>query len=222
MRCWMLNNNAQFLFEIGVEELPSGSVKFLAEALQNLVKERLESARITYKTINYFATPRRLALLATEVSEEQLGTKTTRRGPSEAHAYDDNGKPSPALLGFARSCNVNVDELQLLVTDKGSWWVYEAESQSVPTCEVLPKILKEAVSKLPIKKLMRWGAGEIEFVRPVHWILLLWNAEIINTEILGVQAARNTYGHRFHHPQAIVVNHPLDYEQALEKADVIA
>jgi glycyl-tRNA synthetase beta chain len=219
----MLNNiESDFLFEIGVEELPSGAVKLLGESLADYVAEGLNQAQITYKNIRYFASPRRIAVYATGVQSAQAPTQITKRGPAQANASDENGNPKPALIGFAKSCGVSVDELSLLNTDKGSWWVYTTETKSILTRDLLPKILSEAVRKLPIKKLMRWGNGDLEFVRPVHWVVLLWNNEVIELDLLGVKSGRNSYGHRFHHPQAVAILTPNQYEKTLQDAFVIA
>lgn len=211
-----------FLFELGCEELPSGSVLNLAVALAANIKEALDKAHLQYNQIKPFATPRRLAVLITELQEEQPSQTQSRRGPAFAAAYDCQGKPTPALLGFAKSCGVDVKELIVSRTDKGEWISYDSISQAVKTSSLLPMICKQALQSLPISKPMRWGEGKDEFVRPVHWAVMLYGEQVLSTDLLGVCSDQITYGHRFHHPRAIKVTHPKHYESLLRNAYVIA
>ena len=222
MELQMNNSIADFLCEIGVEELPSGAVQPLGEALALNIAEGFKQADIVYANMHYYASPRRIAVYFTGVTDLLPAKKITRRGPAHANSLDANGQPLPSLLGFAKSCGVGMESLSVLKTDKGAWWIYEAETKAISSRELLPKILTESIQKLPIKKLMRWGEGEFEFVRPVHWILALWNNEILDLNLLGVQAGRISYGHRFHHPQAVTVSASNMYEELLLNANVIA
>lgn len=211
-----------FLFELGCEELPSAAVWFLADNLNSNVRAALDKAQISYGEIKVFATPRRLALVINDMQEEQPQQKLLRRGPALAAAYNSEGEPTPALLGFAKSCGVSLDALTHSKTDKGEWLVYESVSEGAKTADLLPALVQQALHDLNLAKAMRWGSGDIEFARPVHWAVMLWGNELLSCEILGVQTGRQTYGHRFHHPQAINLTKPQDYETALEKAYVIA
>jgi glycyl-tRNA synthetase beta chain len=211
-----------FLFELGCEELPSNSVRPLAEALSNNIKIALDKAQINYGLVKSFATPRRIACLIEDLSEKQPIQKITRRGPTLAAAYDAEGNPTKALLGFAKSCEVSVESLQISKTDKGDWLVHEAEISGAKTKSLLPEILQQILNSLPIPKPMRWGEGEFEFSRPVHWALMLFGEEVISCDLLGVTTGTYSYGHRFHHPQSIKITHPRDYEPSLERAFVIA
>lgn len=211
-----------FLFELGCEELPSGSVLPLSKELAYNMKDALDKAQIAYEAIKSFATPRRLAILISKVAKEQPSQTTVKRGPAVAVAYDADGKPSPALLGFARSCGVGVDQLGRSKTDKGEWFIYESHSPGAPSETILPELVQQSLSALPIPKPMRWGAGDEEFSRPVHWAVMLWGKQIIKASVLGVATGRISYGHRFHHPQAVQIEHPGDYEQALYNASVVA
>ncbi|KTD48647.1 glycyl-tRNA synthetase beta chain [Legionella rubrilucens] len=210
-----------FLFEIGCEELPFAAVKNLASALADNVKAAFDKAQLTYRVIRPFASPRRLALLITQLPEEQPEQQLSRRGPALNAAYDNQGQPTKALLGFAKSCGVDVSALTVLKTDKGEWLVHDTVAKGAKTKDLLPELINQAVAALPIAKPMRWGDGEVEFARPVHWIVMLWGEEVIPCTILGVAAGKTTYGHRFHHPEAIHLTKPEDYEDALTKARVI-
>ncbi|WED42279.1 glycine--tRNA ligase subunit beta [Legionella cardiaca] len=211
-----------FLFELGCEELPSGAVWPLAEALTDNLLTALDKAQIGYGEVNSFATPRRLAVLITNLQEEQPAQTLSRRGPALAAAYGVDGQPTPALLGFAKSCGVTIADLAINTTDKGEWLVYESRSEGAKTKELLPGLINQAISGLPIAKPMRWGDGEAEFARPIHWAVLLLGQELINCKILDVQTGRLTYGHRFHHPHALEIIKPQDYSALLQQAFVIA
>ncbi len=211
-----------FLFELGCEELPSGSVSVLAEALATNLSAALEKAQISYGELRTFATPRRIGLLIKELAAKQPGQTQLRRGPSLIAAYDAKGEPTPALLGFAKSCKVEPGELSVSKTDKGDWIVYEVITQGANTADLLGPMINQALINLPIVRQMRWGEGEFEFVRPVHWALLLFDENLIDCEIFGVKTDRLSYGHRFHHPQAIEINKAANYESLLKEAFVIA
>lgn len=211
-----------FLFELGTEELPSASVKPLAEALAEHLSQSFHDAGLAFGTVRPFATPRRLAVLIRDVDTLQPSQKISRRGPALAAGMTAEGEPTRALMGFARSCAVSVDELIKFETDKGVWWGYESIQEGMPTKDLLPAMVNEALAKLPLKKPMRWGSGEAEFARPVHWAVLLFGQEVVETDVFGVTTGQLTFGHRFHHPQAIKLENPLDYEAMLHEAFVIA
>lgn len=213
---------SDFLFELGCEELPSAAVLPLAQALADGMRTALDKASIGYGEIRSFATPRRLAVLISGLATEQPAQSTQRRGPALAAAYNEKGEPSQALIGFAKSCGVTIDKLSELKTDKGAWLVYEATTQGAKTASLLPEMVNQALAALPIPKAMRWGAGDIEFARPVHWALMLFGQDLIESEVLGLKISRYSYGHRFHHPQAIEISSAEAYETLLEKGRVIA
>ncbi|STX29599.1 glycyl-tRNA synthetase beta chain [Legionella beliardensis] len=215
----MVNN---FLFELGCEELPSGAVGPLSEALVKHIKEALAKLELHYGAITAYAAPRRLAILINDLVNEQPTQRQVRRGPAKAAAYNAQNEPTPALLGFAKSCNVAIDALTISQTDKGEWVVYESEIAGAKVSTLLPTVIKEALASLPIAKPMRWGEGDAEFARPVHWIVMLLGQDVLPCEILGVQAGKHTYGHRFHAPQAISIDNPCQYETRLQDAYVIA
>jgi len=211
-----------FLFELGCEELPSGAVLPLAEALKASLTAALDKAQLSYAGIRHFATPRRLALLISGLQEEQASQTQQRRGPAMAAAYDAEGQPTQALKGFARSCGVELDALSVQKTDKGEWLVYDSISSGVKTRDLLPGMLQQAIASLPISKPMRWGSGDVEFVRPVHWVVMLLGNAVLPCEILGLPAGNLTHGHRFHAPEARTIQHPDDYKALLFDARVIA
>ena len=211
-----------FIFELGCEELPSGSVWPLVEELSNLIAAGLDKAQLSYSEIKRFATPRRLAVIITELQTEQASQTVTRRGPAAISAFDKEGLPTPALSGFAKSCGVDIEQLSRIQTEKGEWMVYETQSLGSKTHQILPELVRHALASLTIAKPMRWGMGQEEFARPVHWAVMLYGTELIDTQIFGINTGRMSRGHRFHHPQAVVISSALTYESQMKEAYVIA
>lgn len=210
------------LFELGTEELPSGAVWPLVEAFANNVVALLAKATLKHGAVHRFATPRRLAILIHDVQAVQPNQTISRRGPACAAARGADGQPGPALLGFAKSCGVTLDDLTIQKTDKGEWWAYEAVSAGSSARDLLPALINQALATLPIAKPMRWGCGDELFARPVHWAVLLLGDEVVASNVLGVTTGRQSYGHRFHHPEAIDIPTPRAYESLLNDAFVIA
>ena len=212
----------KFLLEIGSEELPPKTLTILASALQDGVIAGLDKAELNYNSAKFFAAPRRLSVLIEGIQTAQQDKAILRKGPSVAAAFNEEGQPTPAAMGFAKSCGVSVNELDTLEEGKGKWLSYHVEQKGRTAKELLPEIIIEAVRKLPIAKPMRWGDYDVQFVRPVHWILMILNEEVIPSTILGKVADGYTYGHRFHHPEAIKVSHADQYLEKLKPAYVIA
>lgn len=209
------------LFELGCEELPSAAVWPLADSLAQQVRAALDKAELIYNKVQCYATPRRLALKIDQLAATQPQQKISRRGPAVASAYDASANPTPALKGFAKSCGVDVDALSTIETPQGSWVVYEAVQEGASTISLLPSIINQALAALPIPKPMRWGSSDVEFARPVHWTILLYGTDLIETTILGLNSGRTSYGHRFHHPLAIDISSPSTYESQLLAASVL-
>ena len=204
------------LIEIGTEELPPKALKKLSLTFLSGVKTGLEKAGLEFATIQPFASPRRLALLINELAEHTPDKVVERRGPALQAAFGDDGCPTQAAIGFARSCGVEVEDLAKLESEKGSWLIYKIQQQGQATPLLIPDIVTTALEALPIPKRMRWGNLDAQFVRPVHWAVLLFGNDIIETEILSVRTGRTTYGHRFHHPGPIEIPAPSEYEVLLE------
>lgn len=205
-----------FLVEIGTEELPPKALKRLAEAFRDGIVEELRKAQLPFRDAVYFAAPRRLAVRVHDVATAQPEKHVERRGPALTAAFDGNGMPTPAAQGFARSNNVSVEQLQRLETDKGAWLVHRFTQPGVGTHQLLPEMVESALARLPIPRRMRWGAGVAQFVRPVHWIVLLFGTDVVESTILGVKVGRETLGHRFHHPGSLYLADPATYEPILE------
>lgn len=204
------------LIEIGTEELPPTALNKLSSAFYNGVKEGLEKADLSFTEIKKFAAPRRLALVISSLDVQQKDKKVERRGPAIAAAFDDNGCPSKAAEGFARSCGVKVEDLEKLETDKGAWLNFKTEQKGSATKDLIADIVQTSLDKLPIPKRMRWADLDSQFVRPVQWLILLFGNDVIDAEILSVKSGRETRGHRFHHPETITIPSPSEYEMLLE------
>ncbi len=210
-----LMDKANLLFELGTEELPPVALKKLSEAFTREFLKGLDDAGLIYGEVTAYSTPRRLALLVQDCAKAQPDREIERRGPALAAAYDDQGMPTKAAEGFARSCGTSVDQLQTLETDKGSWLVHKVHEAGKGASELLPGIAENALNRLPIPKRMRWGDSEAQFVRPVHWLVFLLGDKVVPCTLLNAEAGKQTYGHRFHHPQAITLYNPEDYADVL-------
>lgn len=211
-----------FLVEIGTEELPPKSLFTLAQAFAQGIGQGLVDAGVKHGQLEWFATPRRLAVRVLGVSDRQPDQDIKRQGPAVANAFDASGQPTKAALGFAASCGVQLDELQQVDGPKGKVLQYLGVKPGEATVALLPGIVIAALNALPIARRMRWGAGEQEFVRPVHWVVMLFGSNVIETNILGIATGKHSRGHRFHAPQEIAISSPAKYAEALrEKGHVI-
>jgi len=206
-----------FLVEIGTEELPPQSLARLSAAFAEEITSGLARRQLPHGVIQVFATPRRLAVMVPSLATQQPDQEQLLLGPPVAAAFDKAGNPTPAAQGFSRKCNVALDQLEQLDTGKGVKLAYRKIAQGATTSSLLPEITRQALEKLPISKRMRWGDKRVEFVRPTHWLLMLFGNEVIDAKILDQQAGRVTYGHRFQYNQAITIEQPSSYAQALEK-----
>ncbi len=209
------------LFEIGCEELPKDALENLSTALVERLTELLLNAHLEHLPIHSYATPRRLAFIIPDLSTEQPEQSIVRFGPNKESAFDKEGTPTMACMGFAKSCGVSIDQLEIQKTDKGERVMCRVTQKGAKTSGFIADIIQEAVKKLPISKPMRWGNHEVQFVRPVHWIILLFGNEIIPATILGKKTGNQSLGHRFHHPNPIVIPSAKEYLSTLEKASVI-
>lgn len=211
-----------FLVEIGTEELPPKALKSLSEAFAQGLASQLTELHLGFEDLDVFASPRRLAVRVNQLTTAQPDIDIERRGPAKQAAYDAEGKPTKALEGFLRSCNATPEQLSVLETDKGAWVVFRSKQPGKQAAELLPEVVRKALDALPIPKRMRWGSRRTEFVRPVHWVVMLLGEQVIPCEILGISAGRQSRGHRFHANEAITIGHPDHYETLLrEKGRVI-
>ena len=208
------------LVEIGTEELPPKVLATLAEEffsrLTSLLLDVYDLKDLKGSPHHYFYSPRRLAIVIENMRMKQQDRQIERFGPAVSVAFDEDSKPTKAAEGFARSSGTTVDQLE----QKDGKLFFSSLQPGAAASDLIPTAINEALAKLPIPKRMHWGSGTAEFVRPVHWAVVLFGNEVIDCEILGVQSGRNTYGHRYHHPEPIKLKSPSDYVQTLRDAKV--
>ena len=205
------------LIEIGTEELPPKALTKLSDAFTQGVVDGLKKAGFEISDVDSFAAPRRLAVLIKSVAAMQPDREVERKGPNLKAAYDAEGNPTKAVMGFARSCGVEVSDLQQQETDKGVWLVFKATEKGHILSDLLADIVNQSLARLPIPKRMRWGNKDEEFVRPVHWVVLMHGADVIDAQIMGLQASNVTFGHRFHAKGEIKLSVANEYKQKLLK-----
>ncbi len=212
------------LIELGTEELPPKALDELAAAFQRGICDGLARRGIAAELdqAQTYASPRRLAVYVPAVAVTQPEQSIERRGPALAAALDAEGLPSKALLGFAQSCGVEVAALEKLETGKGAWFVWRTVKPGQTVASLLPEIIDEALKTLPIPRPMRWADHDYSFVRPVHWLVILHGAEIVDGEVLGLHSGRKSRGHRFMHPQPVHVADADGWLDAMRASKVLA
>ena len=212
-----------FLVELGTEELPPKALLKLSKSFQAGVIEGLKKESLAHGEVKSFATPRRLAVLVCALDEKQADRLTQKFGPAVKAAFDTHGNPTRAADGFAKSCGVLVADLGRAPKDGVEKLSFSSTLPGKSTNELLPAIVDGALAKLPIPKRMRWGASRDEFVRPVHWLVMLFGEEVVPSTIMGVESGADSFGHRFHHPDKIRIGKPIEYEALmLEPGNVVA
>jgi glycyl-tRNA synthetase beta chain len=212
-----------FLVEIGTEELPPKALRSLEQAFASELGAGLAKAGLKHGELRSFATPRRLAVLVRRLAARQPDQKIERRGPPVNAAFDAEGLPTRAAQAFAASNKVPVEELQRRDEGKGTFLYYIGIRAGAPAAELLPGLIQSALDVLPIPRRMRWGAGEAQFVRPVHWIVLLYGKDVVPATLLDTPSGNLTRGHRFHAPKPLRLSSPATYERALrERGHVVA
>ena len=213
---------ADFLVEIGTEELPPKALKDLMVAFGQNMEEGLLRERLPHAGISTYASPRRLAVLVRNLASSQEERLFEQKGPPVSVAFDADGNPTAAARAFAGKCGVEVRELGRAKSGKGEWLAFLSAEAGRDAAELLPAIVAGALDGLPVPRRMRWGAVEHEFVRPVHWVLMLHGRNVVDGCVLGIEAGGLTRGHRFLAPGERVVQRPADYVGVLESAFVLA
>ena len=210
------------LVEIGTEELPPKALRKLAEAFAANLTAELESLELSHQGVNWYASPRRLGLQVKALEAKQQDKEVEKRGPATKAAFDAEGNPTKAAMGWARGCGIEVKDAQTLETDKGAWLLHIAKVAGQETKTLMTDAISKALAKLPIPKPMRWGANKTQFIRPVHTVTILFGSELVEGEILGKQVSNQLQGHRFHHPEKISIDHADDVFDVLKSAYVVA
>jgi len=207
-----------FLVELGTEELPPKALSTLADAFLAGIEKGLQNAGLTFTAKKVYAAPRRLAVLLTQLDTQQPDRSINIDGPPRQAAFDAEGNPTQAALGFAKKCGVELSEID----QSGPKLRFSQVIVGKPTASLLPTIVEDSLNDLPIPKRMRWGARKEEFVRPTQWLVMLLGDEVVNCTILAQTAGRDSRGHRFHHPESVRITSPANYLEDLRKAYVLA
>src|SRR6185312_14875977 len=179
-----------FLVEIGTEELPPKALRLLEQAFAADLVAALAKAGLKHGEVQSFATPRRLAVLVRRLAAYQPDQRMERRGPPVNAAFDAEGLPTRAAQAFAASNKVSVEELQRREEGKGTFLYYVGVKAGAPAVELLPMLVQNALDALPIPRRMRWGAGEAQFVRPVHWIAMLYGKDVVTATLLDTPSGK--------------------------------
>ena len=213
------------LLEIGCEELPASSVEPALSYLKEKISEKLNENYLSFSSVETFGTPRRLIVLAYDVPEVQPDREELIVGPSERAAFDENGNPTKAAVGFAKSKGVDVSQLTVVENPprrKGRYVAVKRTVKGRKAVDVLREILPDLITSIPFKKSMRWGTKMVRFARPIRWITAVYGKEPIKFEIDGIRSSNVSFGHRFLSPEPFLVDDPSEFISQLEERFVVA
>ncbi|MBN2439018.1 MAG: glycine--tRNA ligase subunit beta [Deltaproteobacteria bacterium] len=201
----------ELLLEIGTEEIPAAFLPKALRDVEEIALRELEANRIRHGKICAMGTPRRLFLAADDVAERQDDQVIEKLGPAGRVAFDDQGNPSRAAVGFARGQGIDVTELERITTDKGDYVCARKKISGEATEGLLPAILMKVITDLPFRKSMRWSDLEFRFARPIHWILALYDGRVIPFRIANIESGSTSRGHRFMSPDSFPVASREEY-----------
>jgi len=212
------------LIELGCEELPARALVGQAEMLSSGLGKQLSDAGLMEDSeqVRWLATPRRLALIADTVADRQPDRTLARKGPAEKAAFDADGNPTRAAEGFARSVGLEVGQLDRLENEQGRWLYAEIEQPGQSLAELLPGMLDKVVREMAGARSMRWSDRSDRFLRPVRWLVVMHGTEVVPVSLFGLDAGRETRGHRIHAPGRHLIAAARDYQRVLEQAFVVA
>jgi glycyl-tRNA synthetase beta chain len=205
----------ELLFEIGTEEIPAGFLSKAVGDMEDIIRKSLTEKMIPFEGIKCMATPRRLVLYIADVAQKQEDQTIEKLGPAKKTAFDENGHPTKAALGFAKGQGLEVSQLETIVTDKGEYLGARKTIAGKPTASLLPAILTDFLLAIPFRKSMRWANYDLRFARPLHWILALYAGNVVPLKIEDITSSNTSRGHRFMSPDAFEVT---DFENYLNKA----
>ena len=210
-----------FLVEIGTEELPPKALRKLMKAFASGIRDGLQKARLGHGVVKAYASPRRLAVMVSALESSQEDREVQQKGPPVSIAFDAQGQATKAAIAFAKKCGVDIGSLGREKSDAGEWLSHRATERGQDAASLLPAIVQHSLDALPIPRRMRWGAHEHEFVRPVHWLIMLHGKSVVPGSVLGINASNKTRGHRFHTSSEIEVSSPARYATTLESAGYV-
>lgn len=210
-----------FLLEIGTEELPATFVSEAIQQWQELIPTTLTEAYLTNDAVNVYATPRRLAVVIDGLPIKQPDREEEIKGPPAKAAFKDR-KPTKAAEGFAKKQGVELNDLEIRPTEKGDFVFVNKKIQGQQTTAILTELIPEWINKLEGKRFMRWADGDIKFPRPIRWLVVLLDDEILPINLENgsdkITSDRFSYGHRVLHPKPIEISQAKDYVEELRKA----
>jgi glycyl-tRNA synthetase beta chain len=212
----------ELLFEIGTEEIPAGFLSKAMADMEEIIRKSLMEKRIAFDGVECMATPRRLVLYIADVGEKQEDQTIEKMGPAKKAAFDENGNPTKAALGFAKSQGLEISELETIVTEKGEYLGARKKIPGQPTTALLPEILTNFLLAIPFRKSMRWSGYDLRFARPIHWLLALYGGSVIPLKIEDIESGNTSRGHRFMSPAPFAVSNFEDYLTKARKNYVIA
>jgi glycyl-tRNA synthetase beta chain len=211
-----VSTSNDFLVEVGTEELPPKALRSLMESFGRNLEGAIDDSSLDHGDVEVFASPRRLSVIVRDLQRQQDDRRVDQKGPPTRIAFDDGGEPTPAATAFAKKCGVDVSELQREVSDKGEWLTFSRVEPGKSAAELLPPMIDQALAALPIPRRMRWGANDIEFVRPVHWIVLMHGDDVVRSTVMGIETGNTTRGHRFHSKGEVSISSASSYLATLE------
>lgn len=216
-----MDDRATLAFEIGTEELPAFDLHATTVALEGLVADALDAARIPHEGVTVYTTPRRLISIVEGVPAETEESTEEFRGPSAQIAFDENGEPTKAAIGFARGKGLDAADLERRDVD-GTEYVYAVKhTPSMKVAQLLPQVLESIVTSISWPKAQRWGSRSEQFSRPVRWLYAVLGDEVVPMGFAGLNAGNITYGHRFLAPGPFTVEHADDLIATLRNAFVV-
>ncbi|MDO8860080.1 glycine--tRNA ligase subunit beta [Haliea sp. E1-2-M8] len=217
-----MSSTETLLVELGTEELPPRSLKALGLAFRDGIVAGLGQRQLGHGEVEWFAAPRRLAVLIRDVTLQAPDREQEIQGPPADKARNEQGEWTPAAIGFARKQGLEPEALSVVDTPKGPRLCLRSTVRGAAARDCLNEIIHDSIRDLPIAKRMRWGASRVEFVRPVHWVVAMLGQDCDHGEILGLATGNTTRGHRFHCSGSITLRRPEDYARVLTEAHVIA
>lgn len=201
----------ELLLEIGTEEIPAAFLPKAIEDMKKNISRELSEIRIEHGTVTALATPRRLCLCVQDVSERQDDQVVEKLGPAKRVAFDENGNPTKAALGFAKGQGLDISEVETISTDKGEYLCARKHITGEDTKILLSELLPKFIVSIPFKKSMRWMNLDLRFARPLHWLLAIFGGEVIPFKLENISTGNKSYGHRFMNPEGFEVSGYDDY-----------
>lgn len=218
-----MDNKKDLLIEIGTEDLPARLLLDMSKEFGALICKQIDEAELSYSQHEIFCTPRRLAVIVCDLDVKQKDQVIERKGPKALAAYDKEGHPTQAAIGFAKSCGIDTAQLEVDNDPDNPRLTFNEKRIGKKTSELIPDIIETSVKNISAPKRMRWNQSNAEFIRPIRWLLVILGSETINTTLFGINAGNVSHGHRFHSTKDITVKHPSAYKELLQiKGHVLA